>query len=132
MRVLLVDDNALSQEIGKDMLQSLGCDLAICENGREALDALEADRYDLVLMDCHMPVMNGYQATRELRRRETYTGRRRTPVIAVTANAFVSDKQSASASGMDDFLLKPYLQEELQGMLLRWGKSRTAQAKIGV
>jgi signal transduction histidine kinase/ActR/RegA family two-component response regulator len=120
MRVLLAEDNPLNLEVGKGMLAALGCKVTTCENGREALDLLEADRFDLVLMDCQMPVLDGYQATRELRRREVQAGLKRTPVIAVTAYALSSDKQAALAAGMDDHLNKPYVQEDLKRVLLRW------------
>jgi CheY-like chemotaxis protein len=105
------------------MLAALGCAVTTCVNGQEALDALATQSYDLVLMDCQMPVLDGYQACRELRRREQRTGRQRTPVIAVTANAFGSDKQIALAAGMDDHLSKPYVQQDLQDLLLRWRKT---------
>jgi signal transduction histidine kinase/CheY-like chemotaxis protein len=124
MRVLLAEDNPISLEVGQEMLHALDCDVVTCVNGQQVLDALADNSYDLVLMDCQMPVMDGYQATRELRQREAKTGQTRTPVIAVTANAFASDKQSALDVGMDDYLSKPYKQEDLQELLLRW-KSRS-------
>jgi CheY-like chemotaxis protein len=88
-------------------------------NGQEALQALDADHYDLILMDCNMPLMDGYQATRELRRRERQSGRERTPVIAVSADALGARKQAALDAGMDDHLNKPYVQEELKALLNR-------------
>jgi signal transduction histidine kinase/ActR/RegA family two-component response regulator len=119
-RVLLVEDNPVNLEVAKHMLLHLGCVVTSCFNGREALKALDANRFDLVLMDCQMPQMDGYQATRELRRKERVTGRKRTPVIAVTANALGSNKQAAEAAGMDDHLNKPYVLEELRILLERW------------
>ncbi|MCP4899410.1 MAG: response regulator [bacterium] len=120
MRVLLVEDNPVNQEVGQAMLQDLGCEVTACDNGREALNALDEGWYDLVLMDCQMPIMDGYQATRELRRREQEMGDTRTPVIAVTANAFSSDKDAAIEAGMDDHLGKPYEQQDLLNILSRW------------
>ena len=119
-RVLLVEDNPVNLEVARDMLLNLGCEVISCVNGRQALDALDASRFDLVLMDCQMPLMDGYQATRELRRRERQTGRKRIPVIAVTANALGSNKQAAQAAGMDDHLNKPYAMEDLRTLLERW------------
>ena len=119
-RVLLVEDNPVNLEVAQDMLITLGCDVTSCVNGQEALEALDASRFDLVLMDCQMPLMDGYQATRELRRRELQTGQKRTPVIAVTANALGSAKQAAVAAGMDDHLNKPYVLEELKTLMRRW------------
>ncbi len=122
-RVLLAEDNPENLEVGKGMLAALGCEVTTCRDGQEALDALAASSFDLVLMDCQMPVLDGYQACRELRRREQRAARRRTPVIAVTANAFGSDRQTALAAGMDDHLSKPYVQEDLRDLLLRWRKT---------
>jgi signal transduction histidine kinase/ActR/RegA family two-component response regulator len=118
--ILLVEDNPVNLEVAKEMLTTLGCEVSSCMNGREALQALDADRFDLVLMDCQMPLMDGYQATRELRRREWQTGRPRTPVIAVTADALGSRRQAALDAGMDDHLNKPYVREELELLLRRW------------
>jgi signal transduction histidine kinase/ActR/RegA family two-component response regulator len=119
-RVLLVEDNPVNLEVAKYMLTSLGCEVTSRMNGREALQALADDRFDLVLMDCNMPLMDGYQATRELRHRERETGRKRTPVIAVSADALGARKQAALDAGMDDHLNKPYVQEELNALLRRW------------
>ena len=92
-------------------------------NGQQALDTLQADSFDLVLMDCQMPVMDGYQATRELRSLEQRTGRIRTPVIAVTAKTFSTDKEAALAAGMDGHLGKPYVEDDLRKLLLQWCKT---------
>ncbi len=90
------------------------------DDGVAALAALEQTRYHLVLMDCHMPGMDGYAATRELRRREI--GLRRTPVIALTANAYASDREACLAAGMDDYLSKPVTLKRLGEVLARWGE----------
>jgi signal transduction histidine kinase/CheY-like chemotaxis protein len=119
-RILLVEDNPVNLEVAEDMLKELGCEVTSRMNGREALQALDGSRFDLVLMDCHMPLMDGYQATRELRRRERKTGRKKTPVIAVTADALGTRKEAARDAGMDDHLNKPYVQGELEGLLRRW------------
>jgi CheY-like chemotaxis protein len=116
----LVEDNPVNLEVAQEMLTTLGCEVTSCVNGREALEALDASHFDLVLMDCQMPLMDGYQATQELRQMEQQTGRKRTPVIAVTANALGPRKQTAQAAGMDDHLSKPYVLEELKALLERW------------
>ncbi|MGD8588593.1 MAG: ATP-binding protein [Chromatiales bacterium] len=118
-RILLVEDNPVNLQVAKHMLTGLGCEVTSCVNGQEALQALDADHYDLILMDCNMPLMDGYQATRELRRRERQSGRERTPVIAVSADALGARKQAALDAGMDDHLNKPYVQEELKALLNR-------------
>jgi two-component system sensor histidine kinase/response regulator len=126
-RVLLVEDNAVNQELARSQLESLGCQVRVATNGREALDAvtlnpLDALRepYDLVLMDCQMPVMDGYAATAELRRWERQQGNARLPIVALTAHALEGDRERCLAHGMDDYLAKPFTRDELERMLARW------------
>jgi len=124
-RVLLAEDNGVNQVVARNMLKALGCDFHIVPNGQEALQALRDGDYDLVLMDCQMPVMDGYAATRAIRALE---GERaaagqpapRLPVIALTANALVGDAEACLASGMDAHLAKPYTRDQLARMLERW------------
>ncbi len=128
-RVLLAEDNLVNVEICREMLDILGCDVSVVNNGEDALQALASNRFDMVLMDCQMPIMDGYQATREWRRREQQTQEPRIPIIAVTANAMEADRQQALEAGMDDHLGKPYVLQELKEMLLRWqwdGESQMA------
>ncbi|MEM6795661.1 MAG: response regulator [Acidobacteriota bacterium] len=116
--ILVVEDNPLNQEVMVAMLESLGLRVAHADDGGEALEVLRKAPFDLVLMDCQMPGMDGYQATRELRRREG--SREHTPVIAVTAHAMEGDRERCLAAGMDDFLPKPVTLDSLAGAVSRW------------
>ena len=119
-KVLLVEDNLLNQEVTLGMLSVLGCDADVAGNGQEALDAIVAKRYDLVLMDCQMPVMDGYTTARALRAREKESGRKRLPVVALTANALSGDSDSCLAAGMDGYLSKPFTIQKLGNILSKW------------
>jgi signal transduction histidine kinase/CheY-like chemotaxis protein len=112
-RVLLVDDNATNREIGRRQLVSLGCEVTLATDGVEAVNALRETSYDLVLMDCMMPNLDGYDATRQIRRNETRTGTR-TRIFGLTANAFAEDRQACLAAGMDEVLTKPLDIERLR------------------
>ena len=117
-RVLLVEDDTVNQLVARGFLARLGLDVEVAGNGEEGLAALETGDYDLVLMDCHMPVLDGFEATRRLRARET--GGTRIPVVALTASAMEQDRQRCRASGMDDFLVKPLDAQVLERVLERW------------
>jgi CheY-like chemotaxis protein len=119
-RLLLVEDSLLNQEVMTDMLSALGLTADIANNGREALAMLEKSQYPLILMDCQMPVLDGYEATRELRRREHQNGTPRTPVIAVTAHAFADERDKVLRAGMDDYLTKPVQLAGLRSLVDRW------------
>ncbi len=119
-RILVVEDTPLNQEVIKDMLGTLGFVLDFAENGQVALEMLEKSAYSLVLMDCQMPVLDGYDATRELRQRELQSGKTRTPVIAVTAHALTEEREKVLQAGMDDILTKPVQVSALRDMLNRW------------
>jgi CheY-like chemotaxis protein len=118
-RVLLVEDNAVNQRIGAALLSRAGFKCEIANDGREALSALERMPFDLVLMDCQMPVMDGYTATAELRDRERRTGDH-IPVIAMTANVMDGDRERCLASGMDDYVAKPVVSKELYAKIEHW------------
>ncbi len=118
-RVLLVEDHPVNRELAVAMLEGLGCTTDTADNGWQAIDALDARGYDVVLMDCQMPVMDGLSATAEIRRRETSAGHARVPIVAVTANAMEGDRERCLAAGMDDFLSKPFTQQQLAAMLQR-------------
>jgi PAS domain S-box-containing protein len=116
-RVLLVEDNLINQELARDLLGRANIVVQLAQDGREALDMLARERFDAVLMDCQMPVMDGYAATRELRRSPQWKD---LPVIAMTANAMVGDREKVIAAGMNDHIAKPISFVELFRTLARW------------
>ncbi|MBU2538942.1 MAG: response regulator, partial [Proteobacteria bacterium] len=117
--VLLVEDNKVNQMVANKMLTAMGLTVDIAENGEKALAALAEKQYDLVLMDCQMPVLDGYQATKAFRSREIQ-GEKRLPIIAMTANALEGDRQKCLDAGMDDYLAKPVKKELLRALLEKW------------
>jgi len=123
LRILVAEDHDINRRLAMLMLQKLGYRPHFVSDGSEALEAWERLPYDLILMDCQMPVMDGYTATREIRRRESTgvsKGRRRTPVVALTANALRGDAEKCLAVGMDGYLSKPVRLEELQAAIARY------------
>jgi signal transduction histidine kinase/CheY-like chemotaxis protein len=118
--VLLVEDNVVNRMIGAEMLKSFGVEVIEAEDGAQAVSALEQQRVDLVLMDIQMPVLDGYEATRQARERETRLRLPRVPIVALTANAFDEDAAHAMAAGMDAHLSKPYSREQLRELVQRW------------
>lgn len=128
--VLLVEDNSVNQMVTKGMLKKLGCQVLVVSNGAEALGSLEEKFFDLILMDCVMPVMDGYAATQEIRLREVSTGQH-VPVIAMTANISEGDERRCLAAGMDDYLAKPVTASALEVKLRRWlGEKNTFDLDI--
>ena len=120
-QVLLVEDHPVNQELALAVLESLGCRTRLAQHGREALDLLAHTAFDLVLMDCQMPVMDGFEAVAEIRCREAAAGGApRIPVIALTAGAIQGDREKCLAAGMDDYLTKPFSTEQLGVVLTRW------------
>jgi CheY-like chemotaxis protein/HPt (histidine-containing phosphotransfer) domain-containing protein len=117
--ILVVEDNLINQQVALGILQIQGYSVTVVNNGREALDAHTEGSFDLILMDCHMPEMDGFEATREIRERERATGRHM-PIVALTANAMAQDREACLAAGMDDHLPKPFSMLTLQDMLDRW------------
>ncbi|MBL8396878.1 MAG: response regulator [Candidatus Accumulibacter sp.] len=125
LKVLLVEDNPVNQEVACVSLRRLGCQVVVASSGREGLDAAMTNRYDIILMDCQMPEMDGFQATRLFRdweARQAPIGQppRRLPVIALTANAMRGDRETCLAAGMDDYLAKPFNRGALYQVLERW------------
>ncbi|HEY4751039.1 MAG TPA: response regulator [Steroidobacteraceae bacterium] len=118
-RVLVVEDNATNQQVLNAVLRSLGVQVTLASNGQEAVELVQNRDFDLVLMDCQMPVMDGFQATAAIRRLPLGRGER-LPIAAVTANALQSDEQKCLAAGMNDFLPKPFKRAQLQALLARW------------
>jgi two-component system, sensor histidine kinase and response regulator len=130
LSVLLVEDNMVNRTLALEMLQRLGCDAMHAGNGVEALDALEKQPFDVVLMDCQMPVMDGFIATRKLRERETAKKLEPTRVVALTANALAGDREACLAAGMNDYLAKPFTLAQLRNILLPSKVSRSAANKV--
>jgi PAS domain S-box-containing protein len=125
--VLVVEDSAVNQIVAARSLERCGCHVEVAADGRAALEALTQRRFAAVLMDCQMPVLDGYAATEELRRREAGT-RRHTPVIAMTAHAMDGDRERCLEAGMDDYISKPMRREELAEILHRWIPASAARA----
>jgi PAS domain S-box-containing protein len=119
-RVLVAEDNVVNQRVATGMLERLGCAVTAVADGREALDALRHDRFDLVLMDCQMPGLDGYEATRQLRLREVAGAHQ--PVVAMTAHVLPEDVERCRVAGMDDHLPKPVTLERLRRVLERWAR----------
>ena len=118
--VLFVDDNPVNQQLGCAMLKKAGLSYQVVNNGQEALNARKNESYDLILMDCQMPVMDGYEASRQIRLYEQQTATQKITIIALTANAMEQDRQKCLAAGMDDYLSKPYNFKGLYSVLAHW------------
>ncbi|HTV93948.1 MAG TPA: response regulator [Verrucomicrobiae bacterium] len=118
-RILLVEDNEVNRRITLLQLERLGYLAECAANGREAYERSADDDFDMILMDCQMPVMDGFEATRAIRKREGRTGRH-VPIVAMTANALTGDRDACFSAGMDDYISKPIAMTELQTTLVRW------------
>ncbi|MET0533915.1 MAG: response regulator, partial [Steroidobacter sp.] len=119
-RVLLVEDNAVNRQLATRLLATMGLHPTIAVDGAEGLDKVSTEDYDLVLMDCQMPKLDGYQATAAIRAFEAERGRPRVPILAMTANAMEGDRERCLAAGMDDYLAKPVTRATLAAALQRW------------
>jgi signal transduction histidine kinase/AmiR/NasT family two-component response regulator len=128
-RVLVVDDHPVNQILAKTMLQRLGCEVEVATGGAEGVLAATSGKFDLVVMDCQMPVVDGYEATRQIRQWEEAQPRAtgqlasRLPIVALTAHAMQGDREKCEAAGMDDYLSKPFSGQDLVGILQRWVNS---------
>ncbi|WP_213183674.1 response regulator [Desulfosarcina cetonica] len=126
LTVLVAEDNPTNQEVAAGMLKALGCRVELADNGHAAVAAVRHQDYDMILMDCQMPVMDGYLATAEIRRAERQkTPHRHTPIIALTANALEGDREKCLVAGMDDYMSKPFRSKDLLEMIQRWKSQRT-------
>ena len=122
-RILVVEDNLVNREVVVTMLKNLHYDVIIANNGQEAVEVFEHNSIDLVFMDCQMPVMDGYDATRAIRaleQKDDCDSGKHIPIIALTAHAFNSDKERCISAGMDDYLRKPLNFQQLTATLHRW------------
>ena len=122
LHILLAEDNPVNQRVAAAMLQKLGCQVTIANDGREAVHFWQDAAFDLVLMDCQMPELDGFAATAEIRRLEGRS--RHTPIVAMTANALEGDREQCLAAGMDDYLSKPVTRTRLETVLSRWLKAK--------
>jgi CheY-like chemotaxis protein len=119
-RVLIAEDSSINQEVASQKLKLMGCQVDVVDNGVVAVRTVAQTAYDLVLMDCQMPEMDGYEATRRIRREEKDNGGSRLPIIALTASAVKGDREACLAAGMDDYISKPFTQDQLRTVMRRW------------
>ncbi len=117
LKVLLVEDNELNQKFAIAVVKRLGHEVDVAENGRIGLECYLNKGYDLILMDIQMPEMNGIEATIAIRKHEKLSGRKRTPIIAITAFVMEHDRKNCIEAGMDEFLAKPYKPQELESKI---------------
>jgi len=116
--ILVVEDYPINQEITKELLEMMGCDVDVVDSGAEALEAVRRNTYDLIIMDIQMPEMDGYEATKEIRRIEGTT--KHVPIVALTANALQGDREKCLSAGMDEYISKPFRAAELEAVLLKF------------
>ena len=124
MRILLAEDNPFNQRVAAGMLKKLGCQVSLVVDGSQALDLLRKEEFDLIFMDCQMPEMDGYEASRRIR--EFPGAVAGIPIIALTANAFREDRDACLAAGMDDFMTKPVKLDQLELTLAKWSKVQSS------
>ena len=120
VHILLAEDSRVNREVATLMLNAMGCRVASVAHGREAVDAIQHAQYDLVLMDCQMPEMDGFSATQAIRQHLADTGGAHLPIIALTAYAMTGDRERCLEAGMDDYLSKPFTEVQLRTVLTRW------------
>jgi len=132
LHVLVAEDNQTNQEVVSGMLEKNGCRVTLVANGQEVVAAVAEKFYSLVLMDCQMPVLDGYQATTEIRRREKEQGLgHHIPIIALTANALEGDREKCLSAGMDDYIRKPFRQGDIVDILSRWSHEKHSESVKG-
>jgi diguanylate cyclase (GGDEF)-like protein len=118
--ILLAEDNLINQEVAKGILQIIGCNVQVAQNGLEAVQISTNTHFDLILMDCHMPGMDGFEATNKIRQKEHAVNLERIPIVALTADVQKGVIEQCTAAGMDDYLSKPYTRKQLQEVLEKW------------
>ncbi|HEX7360263.1 MAG TPA: response regulator [Bryobacteraceae bacterium] len=119
-RILMAEDNSINQRVGKLILQRAGFPIDVVGDGNEAVAAHRENPYDLILMDCQMPTMDGFEASRRIRKLDGP----QPVIIAVTANALVGERERCLSAGMDDYLSKPFQAEQLVAIVKKWADSR--------
>src|SRR5690606_38761645 len=127
-RILVAEDNSISTKVIRGMLNKLHLQPDTASNGEEALRAIQAQPYDLVLMDCEMPVLDGFEATRQLRSWEGSHGRPRTPVVALTAHILSEHRERAREAGMDGHMAKPVELSQLRELIEHWVRIKQAES----
>ena len=126
VRLLLVEDNDINREVALGMLAALDCEARVAVNGAQAVETFAREEFDAILMDCHMPVMDGYTAAATIRALELQHNRKRTPILALTANAMDGGRERCITAGMDDFLVKPFTLAQLRTLLEHWAQTPLA------
>jgi CheY-like chemotaxis protein len=127
-KILLAEDNLVNQEVAVAMLENLGCEIEVAANGQEALEASARHRFDLIFMDCQMPKMDGYTTTQIIRNQPNHNSH--TPIVALTAHAMEGDRETCVAAGMDDYLSKPFTQEQIEKLLETWFLKKSSLAEL--
>jgi len=130
LHILMAEDNAVNQEVGRAVLEKLGCIVSVANNGLEALTSWRRGGMDLILMDCMMPEMDGYESARSIREEETQLGRKRIPIIALTANAQEDNRERCLSAGMDDYLTKPFRIASLRAMLKQYSETASVSTRL--
>ena len=119
-QILVAEDNEVNRVLAQEILEFLGFSVQSVENGEQAVECALQQTFDLILMDCQMPLLDGFEATRQLRYRERATGYDKTPIVALSGHADSESREDCLIAGMDDYLQKPFTIKELQEMVARW------------
>lgn len=120
MKILLAEDNQINQELIQDYLEDTDCEIQFAENGLQATRLFATQRFDVILMDCHMPIMDGFEATQTIRELERRNMLNPIPIVAVTAHAMQHEQDRCFLAGMNDYLSKPFSRADLLGKLKKW------------
>lgn len=119
-KALVVDDYAINQELTCEMMEMMGCNVDVAEDGMVALEKYNENPYDVIMMDVQMPELDGYEVTKKIREIEAKSGKKRTAIIAITANAMQGDAEKCLSAGMDDYISKPLRGEHLEKVLTKY------------